>query len=316
MKTKLSVSIAAAAVAALVLAGCSSADGDASPSATASSGDAAQAQANAALEKVEWSEDADGVPSLTFDQPFSVDTTAVRLINEGDGDPIAEGDIAQLDYTITSGEDGSIAYSTYANGTPEAVSLVEGQIDPLLIELLDGAKVGTDFLYAAVDASTDPASTVIMAVTVSGVVTPLDRATGEAVTPPAGLPVVTLDADGKPSVEIPDTDQPTEFVAQPLIKGDGDVVEEGDNITVNYSGWLWDGTQFDSSWERGSTFTTVLSDSSLIEGWVKGLAGQTVGSQVLLVIPSDLAYGDEDSSDGTIPGGSTLVFVVDILATS
>lgn len=52
----------------------------------------------------------------------------------------------------------------------------------------------------------------------------------------------------------------------------------------------------------------------MIEGWSQGLAGQTVGSQVLLIVPSDLGYGDSGSGD-TIPGGATLVFVVDILAT-
>jgi peptidylprolyl isomerase len=318
VKTKLSLSIAATAVAALVLAGCSSADGDASPSPSASDDSAAvQAAADAALETVSWDEDADGVPTLTFGQPFNVGTTATRMISDGDGAQIKEGDVVSLDYTVTSGEDGSVTYSTYTGSTPEAVSLIDGQIDPLLIDLLVGAHVGADFLYAAVDTSTSPTTSVIMAVTVADAVTPLDRATGTAVTPEEGLPVVTLADNGAPSVEIPKTDPPKDLVAQTLIKGDGATVKEGDTITVHYSGWLWDGgTQFDSSWERGTPFTAPLTTTSLIEGWVKGLEGQTVGSQVLLVVPSDMGYGDEDSSDGSIPGGSTLVFVVDILAVS
>jgi len=318
VKTKLSLTIAAAAVAALVLAGCSSAEPDASPSPSASDSSAAlQAEADAALETVVWDEDADGVPALTFDQPFSIGTTAARMIHDGDGDIIKAGDIVSLDYTVTSGADGSITYSTYADGNPEPVPLTEGQIDPLLLEILDGAHVGADFLYAAVDPSTDPASSVIMAVTVAGTVTPLDRATGTAVTPEEGLPVVTLDATtGEPSVEIPEPDPPKDLVVQLVFKGDGEKVEEGDTITVHYSGWLWDGTSFDSSWEKGAPATFTLADGQLIDGWVKGLAGQTVGSQVLLVVPPDLGYGDDDSSDGRIPGGSTLVFVVDILAAS
>jgi peptidylprolyl isomerase len=320
VKTKLSLSIAAAAVAALVLAGCSSASPDASPS-PSTSGDAAtaalQAEANAALAAVKWSEDDKGVPTVTFDQPFNVGVTAARMIEDGDGAVIEADQIASLAYTVTSGADGTVAYSTYdKGGSPEGVTLTEGQIDPVLIDLLVGAHVGADFLYAAVDTSTDPSSSVIMAVTVTSAITPLERATGTPVTPPAGLPVVTLDSAGKPSVEIPKTDPPKDLVSQTLIKGDGDVVAEGDSITVNYTGWLWDGTQFDSSWDKGTTFTTKLASGSLIDGWVKGLAGQTVGSQVLLVIPPDLGYGDDDSSDGTIPGGSTLVFVVDILAAS
>jgi len=318
VKTKLSVSLAAAAVAATVLAGCSSTGDD--PSASPSASDpsaAAQAAANAALETVKWEEDADGVPTLTFEQPFNVGTTATRMIKDGDGAEIKAGDVVTLDYTVTSGEDGSITYSTYTGSTPEPVSLIDGQIDPLLIDLLVGSHVGADFLYAAVDTSASPTTSVLMAVTVADAVTPLPRATGTAVTPAEGLPVVTLADNGAPSVEIPKTDPPKDLVSQTLIKGEGDKVKAGDTVTVHYSGWLWDdGKQFDSSWERGAPLTSALDTSSLIDGWVKGLEGQTVGSQVLLVIPPDLGYGDKDSSDGSIPGGSTLVFVVDILAVS
>jgi len=105
-----------------------------------------------------------------------------------------------------------------------------------------------------------------------------------------------------------------ELVAQPVIQGEGDLVEVGDSVTVHYTGWLWDGEQFDSSWDRGAPATFRLADGALIDGWVQGLAGQAVGSQVLLVVPSDLGYGD--AGTGSIPGGATLVFVVDILAAS
>ena len=109
-------------------------------------------------------------------------------------------------------------------------------------------------------------------------------------------------------------EMPTGLVVQPLIVGDGPAVVEGQSITVQYSGWLWDGTLFDSSWEAGYSASFVLAQESLIDGWVQGLAGQPVGSQVLLILPPELAYGDV--AQGTIPAGSTLVFVVDILAAS
>jgi FKBP-type peptidyl-prolyl cis-trans isomerase len=102
------------------------------------------------------------------------------------------------------------------------------------------------------------------------------------------------------------------LVAQPLIKGDGIVVAEGQTVIVHYTGWLWDGAMFDSSWNRGSPATITLETGQLIDGWVQGLVGQTVGSQVLLIVPPELAYGD--TTQGSIPAGSTLVFVVDILA--
>jgi len=325
VKTKLALAIAAATVSALVLAGCSSAgpDASASPSPTTSAeADQAklQAEADAMLEKVKWEEDANGVPTVTFDMPFSVQTTSARVVTDGDGAEITADQVASLNYVVTNGTDGTVQYSTYdKGGKPEAVTISEGQIDPVLLDALIGSHVGVDFLYATPGNAdpTAPSPSVIMAVTVAEAVTPLERATGTAVTPPAGLPTVTLDATtGAPTVVNPTTNPPADLVAQTLIKGDGKVVKEDDSITIHYTGSLWDGTKFDSSWDRGAPATFPLSKGQLIDGWVQGLAGQTVGSQVLLVVPPALGYGDKDSQDGTIPGGSTLVFVVDILAAS
>jgi peptidylprolyl isomerase len=142
----------------------------------------------------------------------------------------------------------------------------------------------------------------------------IPRATGEPVTPPDGLPVVTLGADGAPSVTVPDgLAKPEELVVQTLIKGAGAEVGEGAAVRVQYAGWLWDGTEFDSSWSRGGEpLEATLTAGSLIDGWVQGLVGQTVGSQVMLIIPPALGYGDQDM--GTIPPDSTLIFVVDLLS--
>jgi peptidylprolyl isomerase len=134
------------------------------------------------------------------------------------------------------------------------------------------------------------------------------------VPPVEDLPRVTLAEDGAPSIEVPaGTEPPADLVVQPLIQSDGATVSEGQTVTVQYAGWLWDGTEFDSSWGRGGEPATFeLTQGMLIDGWVKGLAGQAVGSQVLLIIPPDLGYGDTDQ--GTIPPNSTLIFVVDLIA--
>jgi len=85
---------------------------------------------------------------------------------------------------------------------------------------------------------------------------------------------------------------------------------------VKYTGWLLDGTQFDSSWDKNTTLeadTYSGGNHQVIEGWQQAMVGQTVGSQVLMVIPPNLGYGD--TAQGSIPANSTLIFVVDILAT-
>ncbi|WP_300265061.1 FKBP-type peptidyl-prolyl cis-trans isomerase [Microbacterium sp.] len=125
----------------------------------------------------------------------------------------------------------------------------------------------------------------------------------------AGMPTVVRAPDGRPGIIVPLNDPPKDLVVQTLIKGDGEKVAEDDTLLVNYTGVTWaDRTVFDSSWDRGAA---TFDMAQLIPGFTQGLTGQTVGSQVLIVVPPELGYGDQAS--GAIPAESTLVFVVDIL---
>jgi peptidylprolyl isomerase len=140
------------------------------------------------------------------------------------------------------------------------------------------------------------------------------RASGAAVTPPGGLPTVTLGADGSPSITIPAGYQaPTALVTQPLITGSGATVGPQDTVVVQYTGWTLDSKPFDSTWTNGSP--TALPLGNVIEGWAEGLTGQSVGSQVLLVIPADLAYGTTAGGSTSALADQTLIMVVDILDT-
>ncbi|WP_084039142.1 FKBP-type peptidyl-prolyl cis-trans isomerase [Demequina sp. NBRC 110053] len=125
------------------------------------------------------------------------------------------------------------------------------------------------------------------------------------------LPQITRDDAGAPSVDFDGAVKPDGLMVEVLEAGGGPDVVEGQQITVHYTGWLWDGAKFDSSWDRGDTISFGLARGSLIEGWVNGLVGQPVGSKVLLVVPPEQGYGDR--SMGPIPGGSTLVFAIDVV---
>lgn len=125
------------------------------------------------------------------------------------------------------------------------------------------------------------------------------------------LPAITRDATGAPSVDFAGADKPEELVVEVLESGPGPAVEEGRQITVHYTGWLWDGAKFDSSWDRGESISFPIAYGALIDGWVDGIVGQPVGSKLLLVIPPESGYGFRPM--GPIPAGSTLVFVIDVL---
>jgi hypothetical protein len=122
---------------------------------------------------------------------------------------------------------------------------------------------------------------------------------------------VSTDAETAPEITLPDGDPPTELVVETVVEGDGDEVMAGDLLLADYAGVLYDGgEEFDSSWSRGEPAAFGIGTGAVIQGWDDGLVGQQVGDRVLLVIPPDLAYGEEES--GQIPANSTLVFVVDI----
>jgi len=139
----------------------------------------------------------------------------------------------------------------------------------------------------------------------------LPKANGDAKAPEAGVPAVILAPSGQPGIQLPATDAPAEFKRSILVEGKGEEIAIGDTVVVHYSGWTWEGTQFDSSWERGAPASFQVTSEGLIQGFVQALEGVKVGSQVVAVIPPELGYGD--SAQGAIPAGSTLVFVIDVL---
>jgi peptidylprolyl isomerase len=118
---------------------------------------------------------------------------------------------------------------------------------------------------------------------------------------------------GVPSITISTTEPfATELGVADLSEGSGTEVQPGMTVTANYCG-VGLGTQavFDSSWARGEPASFPLD--GVIAGWQEGLLGMKVGGQRLLVIPSDLGYGDAGTPDGSIPPGETLIFVVELV---
>jgi FKBP-type peptidyl-prolyl cis-trans isomerase len=93
--------------------------------------------------------------------------------------------------------------------------------------------------------------------------------------------------------------------------GTGAAAQNGNVVSVHYTGTLLDGTKFDSSVDRGQPFSFTLGAGQVIQGWEEGLLGMKVGGKRKLRIPPDMAYGDR--ALGPIPANSTLIFEVELL---
>ena len=97
-----------------------------------------------------------------------------------------------------------------------------------------------------------------------------------------------------------------------VTEGTGAAAKAGDKVQVHYTGWLTDGTKFDSSKDRGKPFSFKLGAGQVIKGWDEGVAGMKPGGKRKLVIPAALGYGQKGAA-GVIPPGAELTFEVELL---
>lgn len=100
--------------------------------------------------------------------------------------------------------------------------------------------------------------------------------------------------------------------SEDLVVGNGPAVKSGDTVSVHYTGWLSDGSKFDSSLDRNQPFEFTVGQGRVIQGWDQGLVGMQVGGTRKLTIPPNLAYGEQGSGN-VIPPNATLVFEIQLL---
>lgn len=272
---------------------------------------------------------ANPVPTLTLPtKPFRVSDTVHRVLKEGTGAAIPDPGTVTAHWGRYSGVDGAVNGSSYG-GAPATLHVgPNSDAVPGFIEAIKGRKVGTQALVAM------PASkvmiesqlpkgmtlddTVVYVLEVVSARPTLEKATGTAVPPKAGLPTAEVPDDPKQPAKftMPSPTPLKETVAQPLITGAGAKVEKGQTIRVRYTGATWrtPDTPFDYSGKTPKTTAEFpIGTGQLIKAWDNLIPGQTVGSRILLVVQPVDGYGTNGNAQADIKGDDVLVFVMDIL---
>jgi peptidylprolyl isomerase len=227
------------------------------------------------------------------------------VVQEGTGETPKTGDLVKVHYTGTL-EDGTKFDSSVDRGEPIEFVLGRGQVIPGWDEGIALMKVGGK----------------------AKLIIPPDLAYGEqgagGVIPPNAtlnfeVELVAAEPGPPPPPEAPTQVDEADFTTTDsglkyydLAEDSGDSPETGQVATVHYTGWLEDGTMFDSSLSRGQPFSFPVGAGQVIPGWDEGVASMKVGGKRQLVIPADLAYG-APGAGGVIPPNATLIFEVELL---
>ncbi len=224
------------------------------------------------------------------------------MVEEGTGEAPQNGDIVQVHYTGTL-EDGTVFDSSLSRGEPIAFSLGLGQVIPgwdegiALLTVGGKAKliIPSELGYGERGAGgvIPPNATLFFDVELVGIqlgppTAPTEVNEDDYVTTESGLKYYDLE------------------------DGTGETPQDGQSVSVHYTGWLEDGTMFDSSLSRGQPFSFSVGVGQVIPGWDEGVASMKEGGRRQLVIPADLAYG-EAGAGGVIPANATLIFEVELL---
>lgn len=260
-------------------------------------------------------------PKVTWEDQMAADEIEVETLVEGDGAEVADGDQLNIHYWIGNGFTEEKAYSSYDEGGAPQQLTVDDQLSPIFADAFDDANIGDRI---AVTASAEEAfgptgnaqlrignkDSVLVIIDVIEVYEPPKPVE----TPASKLPdpifkkgePVGFDFKGvaKPKAE------GGELLRSVLKEGTGKLVTQEMTVTANYLGQVYEGDKpFDESYSKKPV---PFALNQVVQGWTYGLSGVKVGSRVLLQIPPELGYGEQEQPN--IPAGSTLYFIVDIIS--
>ncbi|MCU1552060.1 MAG: peptidylprolyl isomerase [Glaciihabitans sp.] len=321
------VSVVLAAAFVLAVAGCS----DIPQTITSCTPSAASGAASDAIDAAgKFGQNPDAkVPTPTVTKKIEV-----TAIDKGKGQLLGVDDIARLQYTIYSGATGNLLGSTGQSGYKlstayqSTIGLKKDPIGKTLVCQRVGSRVATVLTAAQFFGAAQATSSGLKASDVLVVIADIEkgyrgRATGILQPLKSGFPSVVTAPDGTPGLTFDLQSPPKTLQYEVIRKGSGATTKEGDTLLLQIQGVEWTNPAptdtFFSTWTSHQPVATLLASAgknaaaTLDPGSVKGLTGQTVGSQIIVVVPPKFGYPKGVTPPSGYPTGSTLVFVYDIL---
>ncbi|RGE21042.1 FKBP-type peptidyl-prolyl cis-trans isomerase [Leucobacter sp. wl10] len=284
---------------------------------------------------------------LTSKTPVSAKKYERSVLKPGKGGTAKDGQAVSVAMTMFSGSDGSVVQELPESSVPFSKNGLTGWAYEGLRCATTGEQAAVIAPYAEVFGKAKPEQTGVPGITEKdsivivmefgkitdakdapaqpGTLKPdqlLKKAEGTAKKAPSGFPAVELAKDGSPTITMPKgAEAPKDLSIATLIQGNGDKVQPGDRVYVNYRGVIWrTGEEFDSSWSRGQPAPFVTNE--VVPGFTKALEGQKVGSQIIAILPPAEGYGPNTAAqlkrgnpNLDVTNDDTLVFVFDILGT-
>ena len=272
------------------------------------------------FDAVSISGDLGKLPEVDWKAQLDTDETDTKVLIEGDGAEIADGDKVEVNVWIGNGFTQKEAYTTYAEGGAPETFTVDDQLTPLFKDVMLGQKIGSRI------AVTTPGSevfgeqgnpemnignedSIVLVLDLMGMFQPpkpKDVAANR-------LPTIVEEKGDVTSLDFAGLPEPKDdaMLLRHVVKeGDGKTLTPDSTVTADYLGMVYKGTKpFDESF---SAEPAEFALNQVVPGWTYGLSGVKVGSRVLLAIPPRLGYGEQEQED--IPANSTLYFVVDIVS--
>lgn len=311
--------LAALVLAALVLAGCAARPLTLGPPSPDPSTESSCATPGEASDAVIVAGRLGEAPVITAGGPFSVDRVERSVLIAGIGEPVTEGDLVEVAITILNATSGERAPGTaIARVLLDADNVQPGLLTTILCSTPGSRVVGVvpaETAFGTVgqpELAIGPDDDLVFVVDVLALVP--TQATGVALALPDGFPALGLefDATGRPTVTIPDGDPPGSLLSATVLTGEGPPVGADDEFLIQFQAVNWrTGDVFDETW--GDAPRSLLE---LIPGVDASIVGQTVGSRLVVIVPPADGFGATGAPSWGIAGTDTVVYVVDILATT